>query len=89
MLIRVTADDIQLNPACPIEPALKRLTNHDWLVGVNCAERRVEVDEEGDKVFKTVILVMPQVAYDYISDAAAGKRVEPIEFEVGEPILLD
>lgn len=88
MRVSITTEDIHENPICPVEPALQRLTGHTWLVGVNCAERAVEVEEDGDTVIKTSILEMPEAAADYIADAAAGKPVQPIEFEVGEPIIL-
>lgn len=88
MLIRVTLQDIAENPTCPVEPALKRLTGQEWLVGINCAERRVEIEEDGEAVLKTEIIDMPQVAYDYIAATAQGEAVQPIEFEVGEARLL-
>jgi hypothetical protein len=89
MWVRVIEADIVENPRCPVEPALKRLTGHEWSVGVNCAERCVEVAEGYDTVFKTEVIDMPESAYDYIADAAAGRAIAPIEFEVGEPRFLE
>jgi hypothetical protein len=88
MRVCVTEADIQENPQCPVEPALRRLTGQDWLVGVGCAERQVEVEEDGDTVLKTAIIDMPEVAYNYIADAADGKPAAPIEFDVAEPRIL-
>lgn len=92
MRVNVTTADIQENPTCPIQPALRRLTSHDWLVGITCAERTVEVeedgDEDGDVVQKTVIIEMPEAVSDYIVAAANGQLVQPTEFEVTEPVIL-
>lgn len=89
MRISVTTADIQENPVCPIEPALQRLTGEKWLVGIHCAERAIEVEEDGEVTVKTAIIEMPEAISDYIAEAAAGKPVQAVEFEVGEPIILE
>jgi len=88
MRVSVTKQDIEINPTCPIEPALERATGHNWRVSTHCAERQVEVEEDGDFVFKTALIDLPDIAADYIVAAAAGEPKGTLEFDIEEPYLV-
>ena len=88
MKIQVTDKDIDANPLCPIIPALRRITGCCYKVNTHCAERTIEIEEDGDTLIKTELIDLADAVADCIVAVAAGKPAWHIEFEIYDPYLV-